>query len=102
MSEQLELGRALRDEGVAIADENADQWWKATADQAIDHLAATGRPFSADDVRALGVPDPVSPRAWGARFLAASKQGRITPVGYVQSARPSVHAHPIRLWRGAA
>lgn len=67
-------GRTLRDLGVAIADENADDWWKSTADQAIDHLASLGRPFSADDVRALGVPDPASPRAWGARFLTASRQ----------------------------
>lgn len=102
MSTQLELGQALRDEGVRVANDNADDFWKATADQAIDHLAATGRPFTADDVRDLGVPDPISPRAWGARFLAASRQGRIVRVGYVPSRRASVHAHPIAQWRGAA
>lgn len=102
MTEQLELGQALRDEGVRVADENADDFWKATADQAIDHLASTGRPFTADDVRDLGVPDPTSPRAWGARFLTASRQGRIVRVGYVPSRRASVHAHPIAQWRGAA
>ena len=102
MSEQLTLGQALRDTGIAVANENADDWWKSTADQAIDHLASLGRPFSADDVRALGVPDPASPRAWGGRFAAAAKQGRIQRIGYVQSQRPSVHAHPIALWRGAA
>lgn len=99
---QLELGRALRDRGAAVADENAGQDWRSVADRAIDHLASTGRPFTADDVRALGVPDPSSPRAWGARFLAASKQGRIERVGYAPSRRASVHAHPIAVWKGLA
>lgn len=97
---QLELGRALRDHGTAVVDANADTAWKATVDQAIDHLAGLGEPFTADTVRALGVPDPASPRAWGARFLAAAKQGRIHRVGYTPSLRASVHAHPIALWKG--
>lgn len=100
--EQLELGAALRDAGTAQADAAAGDWWKATADQAIDHLAATGRPFTADDVRDLGVPDPSSPKAWGARFLSASKAGRIVRVGYTPSRRASVHAHPVAVWQGAA
>lgn len=100
--EQLELGRALRDEGTAIADENAGDWWRSCADQAIDTLAATGRPFTADDVRDLGVPDPASPKAWGARFLAAAKSGRITRIGYTPSRRASVHAHPIAVWQGTS
>jgi hypothetical protein len=102
MTEQLELGQALRDEGVARVDAAQDEWWKSCADQAIDTLAAAGRPFTADDVRDLGVPDPTSPRAWGARFLTAARQGRIVRVGYVPSRRASVHAHPIAQWRGSA
>ena len=102
MSEQLTIGEALRDEGVRVANDNEDEWWKSCADRAIDTLAATGRPFTADDIRDMGVPDPTSPRAWGARFLTASRQGRIVRVGYVPSRRASVHAHPIAQWRGAA
>jgi hypothetical protein len=98
--EQLEIGQALREIGVAQANENTDIWWRSCADQAIDTLAATGRPFTADDVRDLGVPDPPSPKAWGARFLSASRQGRIVRVGYTPSRRASVHAHPIALWTG--
>lgn len=98
--EQLELGAALRDEGVALADEAATDWWRSCADRAINTLAATGRPFTADDVRELGVPDPASPKAWGARFLMASRQGRIVRVGYQPSRRASVHAHPVAVWQG--
>ena len=99
---QLTIGELLKELGTGRADLNADDLWKEQADAAIDQLAATGEPFTADDVRDLGVPDPASPKAWGARFLAASRQGRITRVGYVPSRRPSVHAHPIAQWRGAA
>lgn len=100
--EQMELGEVLKQDGTSRADASADAWWKATADQAIDHLAATGQPFTADDVRDLGVPDPSSPKAWGARFLSASRQGRIVRVGYQPSRRLSVHAHPVAVWQGAA
>lgn len=99
---QMTLGEALKQIGTTRADLAADQLWKTLADAAINRLAATGEPFTADDVRALGVPDPSSPKAWGARFLTAARQGRIVRVGYVPSRRPSVHAHPIAQWRGAA
>lgn len=102
MSEQqLTIGEALREVGIVQANENTDAWWRDCADQAIDSLAVTGRPFTADDVRDLGVPDPPSPKAWGARFLGASRAGRITRVGYQPSRRASVHAHPIAVWVGA-
>lgn len=102
MSHQMTLGEALKEIGTATADLHADRVWKQLADAAIDRLAATGQPFTADDVRDLGIPDPTSPKAWGARFLFAAKAGRITRVGYVPSRRPSVHAHPIAQWIGAA
>lgn len=102
MTHQMTLGEALKEIGTTRADLAADKVWKQLADAAIDRLATAGEPFTADDVRELGVPDPSSPKAWGARFLSAAKQGRIIRVGYVPSRRPSVHAHPIAQWRGAA
>lgn len=99
---QMTLGEALKEIGTTRADLAADKVWKQLADAAIDRLAQAGEPFTADDVRALGVPDPSSPKAWGPRFLSAARSGRITRVGYVPSKRPSVHAHPIAQWRGAA
>lgn len=98
---QMTLGEALKEIGTARADLAADADWKTQADTAIQQLADSGVPFTADDVRALGVPDPTSPKAWGSRFLTAAKQGRIVRVGYVKSQRPSVHAHPIAQWIGA-
>lgn len=104
MSEQLELGRTLRDAGTYAVDSRADHAdWRECADSGIDYLAATGRPFTADDVRALSwVDEPTSPKAWGARFLAAARGGRIVRVGYRPSRRASVHAHPVAVWRGTS
>ncbi len=93
------LSAALRDHGIHQADENTDSWWKSCADRAIDYLAATGEPFSADHVAAL-VPEPDHPCRWGARFHAAVRAGVVRPVGYVLSERPSRHRGVQRLYRG--
>ncbi len=97
----LELARALRDAGTEAASNSAPVEWRETVDAAIRSLAGLGRPFTADDVRALGIGDPPSPKAWGARMLAASKGGVIRRVGYRPSTRASVHGHPIAVWVGA-
>lgn len=95
------LSAALRDYGVAKANENADRWWTSCADRAIDYLAALDYPFSADHVAAM-VPDPDHPCRWGARFHAAVRAGVIRPVDYVLSERPSRHRGVQRLYRGGA
>lgn len=101
MTRQITLGEALKEIGTTRADLAADKVWKQLADAAIDRLAATGQPFTADDVREMGVPDPSSPKAWGSRFLSAAKGGRIRRVGYQPSRRTSVRAHPVAVWVGA-
>ncbi len=95
------LSAALRDYNLAKASENTDVWWKSCVDRAIDYLAATGEPFSADHVAAL-VPEPDHPCRWGARFNAAVHADVIRPVGYVLSERPSRHRGVQRLYRGGA
>lgn len=95
------LSAALRDYGIAKANENADAWWKSCADRAIEYLAALDYPFSADHVAAL-VPEPDHPCRWGGRFSAAVNAGVIRPVGYVLSERPSRHRGVQRLYRGGA
>ncbi len=95
------LSAALRDYNIAKANENTDAWWKSCADRAIDYLAATGEPFSADHVAAL-VPESDHPCRWGARFHAAVHAGVIRPVGYTLSERPSRHRGVQRLYRGGA
>ncbi len=95
------LSAALRDDGVAVANSNAEPDWRSCADTAIGHLAAIGRPFSADDVAAL-IPAPDHPCRWGARFHAAVRAGTVVPVGYTLSGRQSRRRGVQRLYVGAA
>jgi hypothetical protein len=92
----------LRDEGIALAEAAEDEIWKATADQAIRYLASLGRDFSSNDCRALGVPDPIRPRAWAARFLAAASEGLIEAVGATRSTKTSSRGAFITVWRPTA
>lgn len=81
---------------------NADSWWRDCAWRALEHLAATGRPFTAYDVTELGVPDPDHGNRWGGLFQAACKAGLIEPVGYAESRRPSRAGGVCRVWKGTA
>lgn len=93
----------LRDEGMAKADAAQPSEWRAMVDAVIDTLAASGQPFTADDVNQLTGDSPTGSRgAAGARFNYAARRGVIRRIGYVPSRRPSVHAHPVALWVGTA
>lgn len=94
------LSAALKAYGIALANENGDKFWRSCFDAAVDHLAASGREWSTDDVFALGVPTPDHPNRVGAAINAAMKTGRISPVGYRLSSRPSRHAGVVRVWVG--
>lgn len=99
----MELGQVLRDQGMAAADQAQPDEWKAAVDVEIARRAAAGVPFTADDVSAVVGDSPTgSQGAMGARFMAASRRGVIRRVGYVPSRKPSVHAHPVAQWMGAA
>jgi len=93
-------GAARRDAGVAQVDENTPDAWRAACDRAIDALARKGHPFTAEDVRARCGAPPHHYNALGGRFIAAARAGLIKRVGYAPSTRPTLHAHPIAVWRG--
>ena len=70
---------------------------RAKVDAAIKRLAATGRPFSANDARQLhGVKGGVV----GAAFTAARKAGLIKRIGREPSSAASTHGHEIGQWVG--
>jgi hypothetical protein len=50
---------------------------------AVETLARTGRWFTTEQVRGLGVPDASDPHHWGVLMAAAYGSGRIEPVGAV-------------------
>lgn len=80
--------------------EHSDEWWRLTAIQAVEDLAASGRPFEAYDVTELGVVDPPHANCWGGLFHTARAKGLIEVAGYAQSRRPSRSGGLCRLWIG--
>ena len=73
---------------------------KARIDAAILKLAATGRPFSANDCRSL-FPD-VKGAVIGGRFNALGHAGRIRKTGdRVPSTLGNTNGHEIHVWRAA-
>lgn len=94
---------AARDEGMRQAEESDRSGWnKALIDQAIDVLAGTGEPFSANDLRVL-LPDDLPGPLFGARFQHAARNRRvIQSLTWTSSSKKNTHAHPIRVWIGRA
>lgn len=93
-------GEILKTNGMASADAAEGHEWKARADAAIAELAAGGKEFTAEDVRTRAG-DPEHANAFGSRFLQAARRGLIICVGRRKSGRASLHAHEIRVWKGA-
>lgn len=99
---QSESGNVRADAGMNHAENALDLRWRAAAQATITQLAATGRAFSADDVRDR-VGDPLgSPAGIGPLFRAAAKAGEIRQAGWTTSKRPEAHSRPLRTWRGHA
>lgn len=96
-----ESGAVLRDRGAASVDSREDGvWWRSCVDTAIDTLCASGQRWTTDDLRDLGVPEPLHPNAWGARLIAAARRGQIVRVGYVPSRRAESRGRALAQWRG--
>lgn len=102
MTEQLELGQVLKEDGMRRAAESSDPWWRSCAMQAVEAEAATGRVFQSYDlVLRYGLPEPPSgPNAWGSLLGSAAKAGLIVAVGYAPSSRPTTAKSAVRTWRG--
>lgn len=89
----------LKRTGIAAANDNAAASVKARIDAAIRKLAASGREFSANDLRVelAGISGPVV----GGRFNALARAGVIAPTGNrVPSNLGSTHGHELKCWMG--
>lgn len=101
--ETLDLGRALRDVGMAQAEEHAGPTFRDWAADTIAYLAEYRETFTSDDLEAAietardGI-RPDSRNAIGAAFAAAHRRKAIHPTGYAQSTRPEAHARVVRVW----
>lgn len=78
----------------------SNKWWWDGAERAITWLAQTGSPFTSDDVRQLGVPEPDHANRIGAAFLVAEQRGLIERVGDTISTRRSRRGGRLSIWVG--
>lgn len=88
---------------MALAQQAVPDWTEDARD-AIDYLAAAGRPFTADDlVTLVGLPRPSEPNrnnAVGAVLNGAARRGVIRRVADRSAARPLSHARRLTVWEG--
>lgn len=76
--------------------------WHEAANEAMGQLVQAGKPFSADDLRAiLGDVEPANPNSIGGLFMAWSKAGLIQRVGGGTSRGAKRHGGYRHEWIGA-
>lgn len=103
IEEAIATAQADRDQALDAVDASATDGARAAADRIIDEAAATGEPFSANDLRhrfdLAQVPTPLR----GARIRHALKDRKvIEPLGEVTSSDRGTHGKRIALYRGTA
>lgn len=75
--------------------------WKDQAFGVVEDLAKTGMTFTADTLRARGVPEPpIHQNQWGSVFAKASRRGLIKKADNATSPRKSRHGGFLHAWRG--
>jgi hypothetical protein len=96
-------GERLKADGMADADNVADNDWKERCDEAIANMAARSLPFQASDLVDLGlIEDPPNHHQWGPRFSHAARRGVIREVAAVKSKRTASRSSRLVTWIGAA
>ncbi len=96
-----ESGEALKEAGMAKVHGNTTEDWKAAFSEAGSALAATGNPFTSEDITTrCGQPPPgTSPNAVGAMMSGLAKRLKLRIVGHVKARRPNQHATIISQWQ---
>jgi hypothetical protein len=104
MSDQLDMGALLRDEGIARAELAAMPWGAVAFDVLVEILPSLTTLTSEDvwaELDRRGIPRPAEGRAMGAVMQRAIRAGLIVPVGFTTSTVPAHHKDPTRLYRRA-
>lgn len=96
--------RAARDAGIEQGDDNADPDWKNVMYEILLEVARRKPEFSSDDCFMAAaervMPETHDRRAMGAVMQRAAREGVCKKINKtVMSARKSLHASPIQVWR---
>lgn len=98
----LQVGRQLRDEGMARVLDHTPDEWKNQFEHAIEVLAAKLESFTVVDVRLICGDPPGHPNAFGAMMGSALKRGLIKQLkdDPIHSPRPSAHGRKLIFYIG--
>ena len=94
-----EAATVALEDALARVEAGAPQTWRTAAEAVLAGLAATGKPFTTDEVWAM-LPQPPEPRAIGALMRHAARAGKIRRIGWRESLRPECHRRPVAMWTG--
>ena len=104
LSELLKIGSSSTltglSDSVQAAFEYADRDWKALAVETARSLASVGEPFTVDDLRRMGVPEPDKPQRWGSLFAALRAQGVVALYSLTLHRTQSGECRSLRVWIG--
>lgn len=91
---------AGRADGIQAAWHFTPEEWRSRAWDVLADLAASGRPFTVDDLRAAGVQAPDKHQRWGALMAQARHRGLITVSGHGERTAPNGAGVAGRWWIG--
>ena len=87
-------------DGVQAAYEGSDRAWLGAAEGVASSLAATGAPFTVDDIRRYGLGEPDKPQRWGSLFAALQARGTIRLHGLTLHRTQGGESKSLRVWIG--
>lgn len=101
--DEFNFGPEARDAGIEQVGENTPDHWVLAFHDAVSRLAATGEPFTAEDIRDLVGDPPNHPNAFSAQCMAAVRRGEMEWTGETTACqRTSSHARGLglKIYRG--
>ena len=101
VGEPLDLFTGEQAKGAALdALERSHMWWITLATAEIRRLARRRDVLTSDDIWAVLRDAPPEPRAMGAAFRRAAREGVIRKTDHtIKSIRPECHGRDVRVWR---
>jgi hypothetical protein len=102
---QLALGLVLKREGMDLTASKNSAWISESLEE-LRSFARSYPEFTMEQFRHvrshMKLPEPTSPKTWGAFTHAAVKAGIIVWTGrYMNALSSKTHAHPVKVWRAA-
>jgi len=95
-------GQELKEQGMALAEANADEDWQWRFSRLGHFIANRQLPFTSEDIvenNEIGSPPSGSVNAIGSAMARLVRDLNLERVGYVKAKHPKAHARMLAQWR---